>query len=217
MTQNKDISSISESLERIKGVPVGSHGMTTDSPAPAMRTWPDGVRAPRSIEAEHLPHVHALIDRCYREYGLVLNIEDECEHHLLDPSTYFKACGGDYWVVLDESASVRATAALWIHTDRAVRTGELKSLYVDRGWRRHGLGGALTRHVMSAARAAGCTLFELWSDTRFTAAHRLYESIGFERFDRRELMDSNSSVEWGYRISLTGPRGDEPSPGPAGP
>jgi putative acetyltransferase len=46
---------------------------------------------------------------------------------------------------------------------------------------------------------------ELWSDTRFEDAHRLYEGRGYRRGDElRELHDLSGSVEYYYRRSLQG-------------
>lgn len=146
--------------------------------------------------------LYDLIARCYREYGLTLNLADECEQHLAEPIEYFHAHGGELWALDDEAGVVRASAALYVHAEGAERTGELKCMYVDPAWRRRGIGRRLTEHVMKAARAAGCARMELWSDTRFEAAHRMYESLGFARFDRRAINDSNNSEEWGYRRSL---------------
>jgi len=39
----------------------------------------------------------------------------------------------------------------------------------------------------------------LWSDTRFTNAHRLYEKLGFKPLGKRELKDINKSVELGFK------------------
>ena len=39
----------------------------------------------------------------------------------------------------------------------------------------------------------------LWSDTRFTRAHRLYERLGFEREGTRKLQDLNNTTEFGFR------------------
>jgi GNAT superfamily N-acetyltransferase len=159
---------------------------------------------PRPIHPGEEPTLYALIDRCYREYGLTLNLEDECEQHLADPSEYFRAHDGDLWVVCDDEGIVRASVALYVHADFEAShpLAELKCMYVDPSWRRRGIGRAMTEHIMSAARRAGCANIELWSDTRFEAAHRMYESLGFVRFDRRELTDSNNSAEWGYRRRL---------------
>jgi putative acetyltransferase len=154
--------------------------------------------AARPLEAGDIPSVLALIDACYREFGLVLNLDDECESHLLDPGPYFRGHGGEFWVV-PHHRRVMATAALVVHRDRPSPTGELKSMYVDQSWRRRGLGRRLVQMVIEAAQAAGCQELELWSDTRFSPAHAMYESLGFERVGHRELADSNNSSEYGYR------------------
>lgn len=157
---------------------------------------------PTPFELHDLLPVQELIGRCYREHGLVLNLHDECEQHLLSPGEYFRSHGGEFWVVRDESGLVIATGALDVHAGPAAPIAELKSMYVDPSYRRRGLGRALTLHVMNAARVAGCAVIELWSDTRFEAAHRMYESLGFQRMGRRDVADSNNSAEWGYRRAL---------------
>jgi putative acetyltransferase len=154
------------------------------------------------IEPRDLPSVYALIATCYEEFGFTLNLDDECEQHLKDPRGYFRAHGGDYWVVRDDAGVVRATCALYLHSEGTPAVGELKSMYVDSAWRRRGVGRALTTMVMREAAARGCRVMELWSDTRFGPAHRMYESLGFVRIGEREIHDSNNSVEYGFRRGL---------------
>lgn len=154
------------------------------------------LSSPTPISREQIPQVHALIDRCYREFGLVLNLADECEAHLLDPGAHFRATGGGFWVVTEARGAVVATAAL------DGEHGELKSMYVDAGLRRRGLGRALTLMVMGEARRLGFGELVLWSDTRFGPAHAMYESLGFERTGVRDVADSNSTSEFGYRVRL---------------
>ncbi|MBL8765226.1 MAG: GNAT family N-acetyltransferase [Phycisphaerae bacterium] len=146
--------------------------------------------------------VHDLIDRCYRPYGLRLNLADECEAHLADPGAYFRARGGEFWILTDPDSNLVATAALDLHDGPPPRLAELKSMYVDPGYRRRGIGRAMTIHVMEAARSRACAQMELWSDTRFEAAHAMYESLGFVRFGERAVADSNQSREFGFRRSL---------------
>jgi putative acetyltransferase len=59
--------------------------------------------------------------------------------------------------------------------------GELKSMRVDDRFRGAGVGRALLRHLVEAARAAGLT--SLWLETgtqaEFAPAHGLYASEGF--------------------------------------
>jgi putative acetyltransferase len=157
---------------------------------------------PRPIRRGEESLVQALIDRCYKGYGLVLNVNDECEQHLKDPGGYFRAHGGEFWVVPDERGEPCATAALYVYEGRSPRAAELKSMYVSPDYRRRGLGRMLTTMVMEEARKAGCEEIELWSDTRFHAAHAMYESLGFVRFGIKDVHDSNDSREWGYRRRL---------------
>lgn len=155
------------------------------------------------VEAD-LAEVHELIGDIYREYGMTLNLEDEVERHLLDPAAYFRAGGGEFWVARDMNETLIATAA--VHLDPAPPgTGELKSLYVRKVNRRSGLGRLLTTLAMRYARARGCLRFVLWSDTRLTAAHALYESMGFTRCGERDIQDSNNSREFGFVIDLAAP------------
>lgn len=132
----------------------------------------------------------------------MLNLDDECEGHIRDPGAYFRAGGGEYWVMTDEAGTVRATVALAIDRSRTPPGAELKSLYVDPAWRRRGIARALSGLVIDGARGTGAAELVLWSDTRFAPAHALYESMGFVRVGRRDLNDSNGSAEWGYRLAL---------------
>lgn len=161
----------------------------------------DDIPGLRAITRADEPAVFDLIGRCYHQYGLVLNLDDECEQHLRDPGAYFRAHGGDFWVVEDVPGRISGTAALYLHADRRP-LAELKSMYVDPARRRQGLGSRLTRMVMARARESGCREMELWSDTRFAAAHAMYEALGFRRFGRRDIVDSNNSAEFGFRRLL---------------
>lgn len=77
----------------------------------------------------------------------------------------------------DELAGIGALKAL------DGERGELKSMRVDDRFRGTGVGRALLRHIMGAARERGMT--SLWletgSPTEFVPAVRLYESEGFTR------------------------------------
>jgi putative acetyltransferase len=53
--------------------------------------------------------------------------------------------------------------------------------------------------VEEAARAAGASVVELWSDTRFADAHRLYERLGYRRGKHtRQLHDPSDTTEYFY-------------------
>ncbi|HEY0544399.1 MAG TPA: GNAT family N-acetyltransferase [Pyrinomonadaceae bacterium] len=146
---------------------------------------------------EDVPSILSLIDGIFAEYACKLDAVNE-DRHLLAPGPYFRASGGEFWVVEDDEGAILATAAVALHLD----AGELKALYVHPKLRRHGWGRRLTGLAIEHARRAGRPRMLLWSDTRFQAAHRLYRSMGFTEFGERELHDSNHSREYGFELSL---------------
>ncbi len=157
----------------------------------------------RPVMDEDLPDVHDLIGEIYREYGMTLNLDDEVEQHLLDPGRHFRTNGGEFWVVRDMNETLIATAAVYLDPEDET-TAELKSLYVRKVSRRGGFGRLLVTLAMRYARARGRRRFILWSDTRLTAAHALYGSMGFERIGERTIVDSNNSREYGFAIDIAG-------------
>jgi N-acetylglutamate synthase-like GNAT family acetyltransferase len=150
----------------------------------------------RLVESEDVPSILELIDGVYAEYGCKLDAENE-ERHLLNPGAYFRQSGGEFWVV-EEDGTIRATAAVQLHADAS----ELKSLYVHSSLRRQGWGRRLTNLAIEHTRERGLRRMFLWSDTRFTDAHRLYRSLGFRECGYRELNDSNNSKEYGFEMFL---------------
>ena len=150
----------------------------------------------RPVRTEDVPAVVALIGEIFAEYGCTLDAENE-DTHLLTPGEHFRARGGEFWVV-EDAGRIVATAAVQV----APPVAELKCLYVAREYRREGWGAMLSRMCMEYARQAGARRMDLWSDTRFTAAHALYESLGFRREGTRNLHDSNNTTEFGFSTAL---------------
>jgi len=150
----------------------------------------------RPTRSEDVPGILALIAEIYRDYGCILDAEND-ERHLLEPGPYFRARGGEFWVV-DENGHIRATVAVLLHAEE----GELKTLYVHRSLRRQGWGRRLATLAIDYARERGSRKMMLWSDTRFLEAHRLYRSMGFTEMGTRELNDSNNSIEYGFEMLL---------------
>lgn len=76
------------------------------------------------------------------------------------------------------------TAAMLIHRDIAYR-GSLNAIVdnvvVDEPERSKGLGEALIRFCLEAAKEAGCRSVSLVSDRRRIDAHRFYERLGFKQ------------------------------------
>ena len=140
----------------------------------------------------------ALIGGCWAEYpGCVMDVDGE-EPWLRAPAAYYARRGGTMWVV-ERGGAVLACAGVVPDGERA----ELKSLYVAAAGRRQGLGARLVAAVEAEAVRRGATRIELWSDTRFDDAHRLYHRLGYTRTGgERELHDRSATVEWEFAKHL---------------
>jgi putative acetyltransferase len=153
------------------------------------------VRDARNDDSEQLI---ALIASVFAEYpGCVLDVDAE-EPQLRRPASAFTEWGGRLWVA-DSGAGLVGCVGF---TDDG-RVAHLKHLYVAARARRQGLGSRLTELAETAIRARGHSQVELWTDTRFTDAHRMYERLGYVRGPRtRELHDLSQTVEYHYRKNL---------------
>ncbi len=140
-----------------------------------------------------VPQIVKLIDEVWAEYGCVLNTDIE-EQYLLTPAEYFHGKNGEFWVV-EADGKIVATCAVQMN-DKT--TAELKSLYVHKDARKRGLGFQLAEMAIAYARDKGAIEVILWSDTRFEAAHRLYERLGFKKTGERKLDDINNTTEFGF-------------------
>ncbi|MCC6526439.1 MAG: GNAT family N-acetyltransferase [Polyangiaceae bacterium] len=148
--------------------------------------------------------VIALLGAVFAEYpGCVLDVDGEMPE-LRAIATWFARAGGRFYVVERAGGDGRAPIVACVgHTPSGPDGLELRKLYVARSARRGGLGGGLCELVESIGRAAGARFVELWSDTRFLDAHRLYERRGYRRGLRtRELHDLSASVEYHFRKEL---------------
>ena len=142
----------------------------------------------------------SLIGAVFDEYpGCVLDVDGEMPQ-LRAVATTFRGWGGGVWVVERDGRVVGCVACTPAKNE--ARCLELRMLYVDKGSRRGGIASKLCDLVEGEARARGAESVELWSDTRFTDAHRLYERRGYVRGpETRELHDKSDTVEFYYRMS----------------
>lgn len=153
------------------------------------------VRDARDTDADGLI---ALIEACYSEYpGCVLDVDGEAPE-LRGIATAHAEKGGRFWVAESDGAIVGSVGL--VPGDGAF---ELKKLYVTKEARRLGIGRRLVSLVEVEAMSRGARAIELWSDTRFEDAHRLYERCGYTRLpETRELHDKSASVEYHFRKEL---------------
>jgi putative acetyltransferase len=143
----------------------------------------------------------ALIAGAYAEYpGCVLDVERE-EPDLLAIASAYARHGGEFWVSIEPERAALVGSAGWVPSPAPEYRGwrQVRKVYVARDYRRAGLASSLLERIEAGARAAGAPGLELWSDTRFSDAHRLYERRGFTRGPAtRELLDLSASVEYHF-------------------
>lgn len=162
----------------------------------------------RQVADEDADALRALVGGVFAEYpGCVLDPEG-LDADLAAWATHLDERGGSGWVVVDAGAdavgpadgAVVACVGVAPSDDDVpgldVAAVELKRLYVAARARQQGLGRALVARVEEWARQHGAGAVVLWSDTRFTDAHRLYERCGYRRTGRaRQLHDPSDTTE----------------------
>lgn len=156
------------------------------------------LRLGRDADAEGLV---ALVGRCWADYpGCVLDLEHE-ERKLLALATHFAGRGGALWVAEDGGAIVGMAAAQPGDGDE----WEIAKLYVHPHRHGSGLAHRLQDAAEAHALAQGARRLTLWTDTRFTRAHRFYEKRSFVRTGPiRALGDLSRSLEFSYAKPLDG-------------
>jgi RimJ/RimL family protein N-acetyltransferase len=135
----------------------------------------------------------ALVGDAYAEYpGCILDLDD-LDRDLLRPATAIARASGRWWVVEDDGRVVGSIAASDIDDQHDV---ELKRLYVASTHRRRGVAAHLVAEVEAHARRLGARRVVLWTDSRFTQAHRLYQRLGYvDTGERRDLDDLSNTTE----------------------
>jgi putative acetyltransferase len=180
---------------------------------PGAAPYAPGERAPgasadlpmvRDARDSDAPGLVALVGACFSEYeGCVLDTDTEMVH-LLAVATHFAAAGGRAWMVepaAPAAESIVGSVACRPATDPGGL--ELQMLYVMSSWRRHGLGSRLVTLVEEEAKGREARFVDLWSDTRFTDAHRLYRTLGYDQLpDVRHLHDLSDTSEFHFVKTL---------------
>jgi predicted GNAT family N-acyltransferase len=145
--------------------------------------------------------LQTLVAGCFAAYdGAVIEL-DGLDAWMHRPSTSLAAKRAQVWVVPGVGASLAASGGWQPAGDRL----EVKTMYTSALHRRKGYAAALLGLVLRAGREQGRAV-ELWSDTRFTDAHRLYERAGFRRLpERRPLHDLSGTTEHHYLLDPPAP------------
>jgi putative acetyltransferase len=144
--------------------------------------------------------VITLIASVFTEYpGCVLDVDAE-EPELRAPATLFER----FWV-LERGSRIVGCIGLDTHVGASGEPCvELEKLYLANELRGLGWGRGLVELVEGHARERGLPLVELWSDTRFTRAHAVYERLGYRRTGReRDLHDLSNTREYHFEKRLS--------------
>ncbi len=163
-----------------------AHGPGADLPCP------HPIRDGRDDDSKQLIE---LVGAVFAEYsGCVLDVDGECPD-LRAPASYYHSRGGRFWIAGGKTIVASVSC-------EPIRDGdalELKRLYVGAGARGRGLGTRLCGIVEDEARVRGARVIELWTDTRFKDAHRLYRRLGYARQPKtRDLHDLSHSTEYQF-------------------
>ena len=159
------------------------------------------IRAAHDSDA---PGIVELIGATYAEYpGCILDVEAD-EPQLLLPASYYTAGGGGFWVAESSAGQSGAARIVGSIACLGVKEGQqLFNFYLSRDQRGSGLAGRLFSKVLEHSERHKAASIVLWTDSRFSRAHRFYERLGFVRGPMmRSLADRSWSVEFFYRLDL---------------
>lgn len=151
----------------------------------------------RSASRDDMDAVMAVIRGVYEEYGFIFEPSDETPD-LLDFDGHYTLPRGAFFVGVVNGQIVGSAGIDFADTD----TAEVHRLYLDASQRGKRRGQELLEQVITWAREHGAKRILLWSDTRFTLAHRLYERRGFVQGPTRQTDDLNHSTEYAYFLTL---------------
>lgn len=159
----------------------------------------------RPVRDEDAPAITVMIAETFAQFeGCVFDMIGEWQH-IYSPAAWADSDRRAFWVVENHADSqILATVACApMTTGDEPAMAELKHLYVASAARRLGLGNSLVRHVETYARTLGVRHLYLWSDTRFTDAHRLYKKLGYtQSANVRALWDVSNSFDYRFDKGL---------------
>jgi putative acetyltransferase len=155
------------------------------------------LRPVRDSDAQDLI---GLITLCFAEYpGCFFDPHGDMPD-IVRPAQSRLAMEGLFLAVEDERG--RVCACIGVNFPES-RVAELHRLYVRPDRRGRGLGKLLTARMEEFARSRVATRMILWSDTRFTVAHAMYEKLGYQRTGiTRSLGDISLSREFFFDKAL---------------
>lgn len=153
----------------------------------------------RAAEDRDAQDLFGLLALCFADFpGCYVDPHDDLKD-LRTPGAARKN-DGIFWVTDDENGRVCACTSVDFPE---AGIAEIHRVYVRPDQRGKGLGSSLVRAVERHAREKEASRIYLWSDTRFTDAHRLYKKLGYTQTNGlRDLGDISNSSEYHFEKSL---------------
>ncbi len=150
----------------------------------------------RPARKEDIDRLTEIIRDTIHSYGYIFELEFELPDFLDYDNYYGKAKGELY--VLEDRGVVAGCGALKLDGEIPY----LSRIYVDEKYRGLGYGKAIVQYLMKRNVELGNNLLELWTDTLFRTAHKMYEKLGFHYTGRvRPLGDINNCFEYHYTMN----------------
>lgn len=148
--------------------------------------------------------IAVLIARIFQDYENCPFVWDEFPE-LKAPADHYQKLGGALFVLerAQDDGSAEIVGSLAVTRTHHPETAQLFKVYLAHAHRGDGTAAAMLKHGVALARDMGCKRLDLWTDTRFKAAHRFYEKHGFRLLPGvRSLHDASDTFEYGYRLDL---------------
>ena len=172
---------------------------------------PDGAARPDlaapTIRVAEPAEYDAIADVLLAAYGELDDPEfPGYRRELRDVATRAASC--PVLVAVDASGVVIGTVTYVPGPDTPLSEGErdgeagFRMLAVDPAAHGRGIGRALARSCIDRARSEGRTAVHLYTRPSMKAAHRLYESMGFERDRSRDWEFEPGEWLWSYFLAL---------------
>jgi putative acetyltransferase len=136
-----------------------------------------------------------LIAACFAEYEGCLYEPAEFPE-LAAPASWAAGRGTRLVVAEAEHGIIGCCASTPLAEQAAV---EVHKVYLAAGHRGGGMAQRLIAGAFAHAQEVGATRLVLWSDTRFTRAHRFYGKLGFVQVPVTRYL-ADVSLTWEYRF-----------------
>ncbi|HVI86775.1 MAG TPA: GNAT family N-acetyltransferase [Dongiaceae bacterium] len=163
------------------------------------------IRDARDDDAEGLTRIVAAITAEFP--GCVFDLDADFPE-LKQPKSSFEAEDGRFWVAEAQVVNAGSRASEIVGCCGFLPAEdpdgvELLRVYLRPDLRGSGLALKMFKIVQAVARQRGASFIELWTDSRFKAAQRFYEKLGFTRQPGERLLNDRSrSSEYQYLLPL---------------